>query len=122
MFSGGKFSHLEAFDLTFRFWVFKPSSPTATDIKLSHDPSPSILTRALPERASSSEPQAKRQKSEAVSEPSTIVARASSNSYNTLDDVLNDIDSAVHDVMEKLELTNDTTRTQYTPIDPKKNE
>ena len=44
-----------------------------------------------------------------------------SNVYTTLDDVLEDIDCAVTDVMEKLELPNGAARNQYMPISPEKN-
>lgn len=78
------------------------------------------MTRNLPDR-SSSEPQLKRHKSENGTELSTILARATSNTYSSLDDVLEDIDSAVHDFVDKLELTNGTPRNQYSQPDPVKN-
>ncbi|RDL31869.1 Uncharacterized protein BP5553_09271 [Venustampulla echinocandica] len=86
------------------------------DVLKSHDTVPSILTRPLPDRASSSEPQAKRQKAEDVSETqNTIVTRVASNTYKDLDDVLEDIDTAVSDILEKLELPNGAARNQYIP-------
>lgn len=92
------------------------------DILRSHDTSPSILSRTLPPRTPSAEPQAKRQKSETGSEPTTILSRAASNAYTSVDEALGDIDTAVNDIIEKLELADSTTRIQYSTVDPEKNE
>ena len=86
-----------------------------SNISRSHDTSPSILTRPLPDRPVSNEPQNKRQKSDAAVEP-TILSRSSSNAYTTLDGVLNDIDAAVSDIMDKLQLSDAATRNQFIPI------
>jgi len=91
--------------------------PTISDIQSSHDTTPSILTRSLPDRTPSAEPQAKRQKAEGRTEaPSSIMTRVLSRTYNSIDDILNDIDSAVSDMMDKLQLPNGTARNQYIPI------
>lgn len=77
----------------------------------SHDPDPSVLTRSLLEPAFSNESAAKRQKANA----STILARAKSNVYATLDDVLQDIDDVVAELGEKYELPNSSTQNHYRP-------
>jgi hypothetical protein len=83
----------------------------------SHDSDPFVLTRPLAERASSTEPQAKRQKAEGSDEASTVITRSSANLYSTLDDVLEDIDSAVSDIMKELGLSDDAVRNhQFTPL------
>jgi hypothetical protein len=90
---------------------------TSADSLTSHDTVPSILNRALPDRASSTGPQAKRQKAEDGTEtPSSIITRLSSNAYKSLDEVLDDIDTAVSDIKDKLELPNGSSRNQYIPI------
>jgi hypothetical protein len=79
--------------------------------------SPSILNLSLPNRASSTEPQAKRQRPEDSAEgPSSIMTRLSTNVYHSIDEVLEDVDSAVSDVIEKLQLPNGAARNQYIPI------
>ncbi|KAG9228569.1 hypothetical protein BJ875DRAFT_477129 [Amylocarpus encephaloides] len=81
------------------------------------DTTPSILTRLLPRRASSVEPQAKRQKAEDVSlDQTTIAMRAASGVYQKLSDVLDDVDAAVADIEEKLQLPNAFSQNQYVPI------
>ncbi|ESZ96175.1 hypothetical protein SBOR_3450 [Sclerotinia borealis F-4128] len=98
------------------------------DVLKSHDPSPSILTRPLPEPSPSTEPQAKRQKSDGTTDSSTdspiesptdsptILSRASSNKYITVDEVLKDIDTAAFDIIERLQLSNGSNRNQYIPV------
>ncbi|KAF4635130.1 hypothetical protein G7Y89_g2967 [Cudoniella acicularis] len=86
------------------------------DVLKGYDTIPSILTRSLPDRASSAEPQAKRQKAEDVAETqNNIMTRTASNVYSNLDEVLEDVDAAVSDIMEKLQLPNGATRNQFIP-------
>ncbi len=62
-------------------------------------------------------PQAKRQKSEDSSEtPTTVLTRFSANIYNNVDEVLEDIDTAVTDIMDKLQLPNGAARNQFIPV------
>jgi hypothetical protein len=84
----------------------------------SFDPQPSVLRRPLAERASSTEPQAKRQKAEGRGEGSTILTRVSANTYSTLDGVLRDIDSAVSGIIGELDIPDDPGRHRYMPISP----
>ncbi|KAJ8063769.1 hypothetical protein OCU04_007630 [Sclerotinia nivalis] len=86
------------------------------DVLKSHDPSPSILTRPLPEPTPSVEPQAKRQKSDGPTDSPTILSRASANRYLTIDEVLKDIDTAASDIIERLQLSNGANRNQYIPV------
>ncbi|KAI9643484.1 hypothetical protein NHQ30_008103 [Ciborinia camelliae] len=86
------------------------------DVLKSHDPSPSILTRPLLEPSPSAEPQAKRQKSDGATDSPTILSRASSNKYLTIDEVLKDIDTAASDIIERLQLSNGANRNQYIPV------
>ncbi|CAD6455966.1 85c7898d-6331-4c8d-aadb-0b9b19cd73bd [Sclerotinia trifoliorum] len=86
------------------------------DVLRSHDPSPSILTRPLPEPTPSIEPQAKRQKSDGPTDSPTILSRASANKYLTIDEVLKDIDTAASDIIERLQLSNGANRNQYIPV------
>ncbi|KAJ5046551.1 uncharacterized protein L3040_003791 [Drepanopeziza brunnea f. sp. 'multigermtubi'] len=87
------------------------------DVMKADDTTPSILSRSLPSRPSSSGPQAKRQKSEENSETSTsILERHSANTYNNVTEVLNDIDAAVADIMDKLELPDGAARNQFIPV------
>lgn len=44
------------------------------------------------------------------------------NTYTSIDDVLRDIDLAVNDITETLELADGATRNQYLAVDPEKNE
>lgn len=86
-------------------------------ISNSDDITPSILSRSLPSRTSSSGPQAKRQKSEDNSDSSTsILERHSANTYNNVSEVLEDIDTAVADIMDKLQLPNGASRNQFIPV------
>ncbi|KAH6677391.1 hypothetical protein B0J14DRAFT_535867 [Halenospora varia] len=86
------------------------------DVLKTYDTIPSILSRTLPQR-DSAEPQAKRQKAEDGAElQSCILARADSNAYKTLDDVLRDVDTAVSDITEKMQLPNGAARNQFIPI------
>ena len=73
------------------------------------------MTRPLPERASSTEPHAKRQKADGNEDASTILARASANYYTTIEDVLEDVDTAVSDVVQKLELSGSAVHNQHKP-------
>jgi hypothetical protein len=82
----------------------------------SHDTTPSILKKSLPERASSDEHQAKRHKAEGGTESTTILTRQSSNSYSTVEEVLADIDLVISDIAEKLQLSN--SGNQYLPPSP----
>ncbi|KAI6709010.1 hypothetical protein JHW43_008466 [Diplocarpon mali] len=84
------------------------------DVLRAEDIAPSILTRSLPDRPSSSGPQAKRQKSEDDSANSTsILARLSANTYCNVTEVLRDIDTAVLDITEKLELPNGAASNRF---------
>ncbi|RAL64582.1 hypothetical protein DID88_001617 [Monilinia fructigena] len=86
------------------------------DVLKGHDPSPSILTRPLPEQTSSTEHQVKRQKSDGATDSPTIISRASENKYLTIDEVLRDIDTAASDIIERLQLSNGANRNQYIPV------
>jgi hypothetical protein len=89
----------------------------------SYDTTPSILTRQIPDQRSGSEPQSKRQKGEDSNEPqTTIMARFSANLYHNLDEVVEDIDTATADIMDKLQLPNGATRNQYIPISANQSE
>ncbi|RFU28395.1 hypothetical protein B7463_g7935, partial [Scytalidium lignicola] len=94
------------------------SPPNNGLLASSYDTSPSILNRQLPDRSSSTEPHAKRQKSEPPFEQSSILARCSGTAYSDLDDVLHDIDAAVSDILESLQLPNGAA--QSTPVSPTK--
>ncbi|EPE26821.1 hypothetical protein GLAREA_02735 [Glarea lozoyensis ATCC 20868] len=92
------------------------SSRALTDRGIRFDTIPSILTRPLPPRTPSTEPQAKRQKSDdAADSQSTIIARAASQVYQSFEDVIEDIDRAVSDIEEKMQLPNPSNRNQYIP-------
>ncbi|KAK2629012.1 hypothetical protein QTJ16_002115 [Diplocarpon rosae] len=86
------------------------------DVLKAEDIVPSILTRSLPDRPSSSGPQAKRQKSEEDSENSTsVLTRFSANTYSNVAEVLRDIDTAVADIIDKLQPPNDAARDRFIP-------
>ncbi|KAM0131467.1 hypothetical protein ACHAP3_006828 [Botrytis cinerea] len=86
------------------------------DVLKSHDPSPSILTRALPESIPSTEPHAKRQKSDGATDSPTILSRATAHEYLTIDEVLKDVDTAASDIIERLQLTVGSNQNQYIPV------
>ncbi|QSZ31999.1 hypothetical protein DSL72_001568 [Monilinia vaccinii-corymbosi] len=86
------------------------------DVLKRHDPSPSILTRPLPEPTTSAEHQVKRQKSDGATDPPSIISRASENKYLTVDEVLKDIDTAASDIIERLQLSIGANRNQYIPV------
>jgi hypothetical protein len=90
------------------------------DINPSHDLQPSILKRPLTDRASSNEPQPKRQKADGRGNASNIMTRVSTNIYGTLDEVLRDIDSAVSSLITELELPDDAVQRRHNPIAPEK--
>ncbi|KAH9214979.1 hypothetical protein DL95DRAFT_435748 [Leptodontidium sp. 2 PMI_412] len=93
------------------------------DVLKADDTTPSILSRSLPERPSSSGPQAKRQKSDESSETSTsILTRQSANAYRNVKEVLEDIDTAVADIKDKLQLPNGAARNQYIPVSASQSE
>jgi len=48
--------------------------------------------------------------------------RVASTSYSAVEEILKDIDSAVSDALAKLDLPDDSARSQYLPISPDKNE
>ncbi|KAM3086414.1 hypothetical protein ACMFMG_000549 [Clarireedia jacksonii] len=105
--------------------TIKPPAPTIDtqalvkdliDVLQSHDPSPSILTRPLPERSASSEPQAKRQKSDDAIDSPSIASKSAANQYVIVDEVLKDIDAAASDIIERLQLSNGANRNQYIPV------
>ena len=72
----------------------------------------------LPARASSIEPSPKRKKSEPFNDVSTINGRANAGVYSSLEDVLNDVNTACVAILGDLCLPNGSARTQYTPISP----
>ncbi|KAI9743224.1 MAG: hypothetical protein M1818_003070 [Claussenomyces sp. TS43310] len=82
------------------------------EVLKSYDTSPSILNRQIPTRESSTEPQAKRQRSEAAS----IIARASSEVYSSLEDVMTDVKTVCSAMLEELRLPSEAVRTQYSPM------
>ncbi|KAG9244322.1 hypothetical protein BJ878DRAFT_441579 [Calycina marina] len=90
------------------------------DVLKSQDPS-SIMTRKLT-TSSSNEHQTKRQKGANSTEQSTILDRASSNSYSTVEEILGDIDASVSDVLSETTSSNEAARTQYQSVSPEKNE
>ncbi|KAL2072140.1 hypothetical protein VTL71DRAFT_11483 [Oculimacula yallundae] len=93
------------------------------DVLKADDTNPSILSRSLPQRPSSSGPQAKRQKSDESSESSSsILTRLSTNVYSDIKEVLEDIDVAVADIKDKLQLPNGAARNQYIPISSSQSE
>jgi hypothetical protein len=94
--------------------------PITADAEPSHDTTPSILKRSLPGCASSDEHQAKRHKTEGSAEHTTILTRQLSNSYSTIEEVLEDIDLAVSDITEKLQLPKGAN--QYLPPSPSQTE
>ncbi|CZT01349.1 related to tpa inducible protein [Rhynchosporium graminicola] len=92
------------------------------DVLKEDDTNPSILSRSLPQRPSSSGPQVKRQKSDEGSETSSILTRLSTNVYNNVKDVLEDIDAAVADIKNKLQLPDGAARNQYIPVSSSQSE
>ncbi|PQE28084.1 hypothetical protein CJF32_00005852 [Rutstroemia sp. NJR-2017a WRK4] len=86
------------------------------DVLKSHDPSPSILTRPLPERAPSAEPQTKRPKPDDAIDSPSIASKSAANKYAVVDEVLKDIDAAASDIIERLQLSNGANRNQYIPV------
>ncbi|TAQ87636.1 hypothetical protein B7494_g4064 [Chlorociboria aeruginascens] len=121
---GSQIQVMDLIDILKRYvcWIHPPPKMTSVGLftfescthSYSHDTSPSILTRPLPERALSAEHQAKRQKAEDIAEPSNIITRLVSNSYTTMDEVLEDIDAAVSDIVDRLHLPNNAIRPQNT--------
>ena len=97
-----------------------PCPRKVIDINTSHDPQPSILRRPLADRASSNEPQPKRQKADGRGDASNIATRVSTNVYVTLDEVLRDIDSAVSSYITDLDLPDDAVQRRHNPIAPEK--
>lgn len=96
---------------------------SADDKKNSYDTTPSILTRQIPDQRDGSEPQSKRQKGDDSNErQTTILTRLSAKSYQNLDEVLEDIDTAVADITDKLQLPNGAARNQYIPISANQSE
>jgi hypothetical protein len=84
----------------------------------SYDTVPSILNRQLPQ--DSSEPDIKRAKSEdGKADVSSINARASSNAYMSLEDVVSDIKSTTTSLLADLKLPTGSSRNQYMPITPR---
>ncbi|KAK0113766.1 hypothetical protein ONS95_014016 [Cadophora gregata] len=93
------------------------------DVLKADDTTPSILSRSLPERPSSSGPQAKRQKSDDTSETSSsILSRQAAKAYTNVKEVLEDIDTAVADIQDKLQLPNGTARNQFIPFSASQSE
>ncbi|POS84671.1 hypothetical protein EPUL_005239 [Erysiphe pulchra] len=82
------------------------------------DPTPSILTRSIPDLPRLSGPDSKRQKAGEVKavedgdSPTSIIGRLSSNAYTTVDEVLGDIDAAVNEIVDKLDLSNSVGQNQ----------
>jgi hypothetical protein len=81
-----------------------------------------VLNRSLPTRKASTEPQSKRSKADTNTGVSTILTRASSGEYSSLDDVISDVKVAATAVYEELRLPSSAARTQYTPIPPEASE
>lgn len=77
------------------------------------DTVPSILEHPLSQRDDSKEPQAKRSKSEDVS---NIATRVAANAYSSLEDVVSDVKSASKLLVELLQLPNGSIRSQYMPL------
>merc|ERR1711977_90406 len=93
------------------------------DVLKADDTTPSILSRSLPERPPSSGPQAKRQKPDDSSENFTsILTRLSTNAYTNVKEVLEDIDTAVADIKDKLQLPNGAARNQFIPFSASQSE
>ncbi|KAE8445596.1 hypothetical protein EG329_013229 [Mollisiaceae sp. DMI_Dod_QoI] len=86
------------------------------DVLKEFDTTPSVLQRSIPDRPSSAGPQAKRQKAEDKDAQQSILTRFSANAYKTMDEVLEDIDTAVSDILDTLRLPNGTARNQAMPI------
>ncbi|RKF73668.1 hypothetical protein GcM1_243125 [Golovinomyces cichoracearum] len=87
------------------------------DILKADDPTPSILTRSIPDLPRSSGHDPKRPKAgEASISQTTILYRISSDYYQSVDEVLNDIDAAVNEITDKLELSNAVIQNQCTAI------
>ncbi|CAG8950937.1 hypothetical protein HYFRA_00003155 [Hymenoscyphus fraxineus] len=87
------------------------------DILKGLDTVPSILERPLNDRPSLTEPQAKRQKAQDGSEvKNTILTRAAAHAYESLDAVLEDLNAAVLDMEEKMQLPNSAARNHYMPV------
>ncbi|KAI1006389.1 hypothetical protein K3495_g1835 [Podosphaera aphanis] len=85
------------------------------DVLKANDATPSILTRSIPKSPLSDKPDSKRQKPEENPESRTsILSRLSSNVYKSVDEVLEDIDAAVHDMVYCLEPPNGIAKNQYT--------
>ncbi|RKF57552.1 hypothetical protein OnM2_073035 [Erysiphe neolycopersici] len=82
------------------------------------DPTPSILTRSIPDLPRLSGPESKRQKAgelvavEDGESSTSIIGRLSSNAYTTVDEVLGDIDAAVNEIVDKLDLSNSVGQNQ----------
>lgn len=83
------------------------------------DTTPSILERSLSKQADSKEPQAKRAKSD---DTSTILARAATNAYSSLDDIVSDIKVASDTLIDELQLPDGSNRSQYTPLSPRESQ
>lgn len=89
-----------------------------TNTKPRDDPTPSILTRSIPDLPRLSGPDSKRQKAEEGTTvedagcPTSIIGRFSSNAYSTIDEVLGDIDAAVNEIVDKLDLSNSVGQNQ----------
>ncbi|KHJ33260.1 hypothetical protein EV44_g1149 [Erysiphe necator] len=77
------------------------------------DTTPSILTRSIPELPRLNCSNSKRQKADEAGEPPTsIMGRLSSNTYTNIDEVLADIDAAVNEIVDKLDLSNSVGQNQ----------
>lgn len=79
------------------------------DVLKEFDTTPSVLDRPISDRPSSAGPEAKRQKPEGTDTQRSILTRYSGDVYKNTDEVLEDIDSAVSNMMDTLRLPNGTT-------------
>ncbi|CZR64220.1 related to tpa inducible protein [Phialocephala subalpina] len=80
------------------------------DVLKEFDTTPSVLDRPISDRPSSAGPEAKRQKAESTDTQRSILTRFSGDVYKNIDEVLEDIDSAVSDMMDTLRLPNGTAQ------------
>ncbi|KAI0968489.1 hypothetical protein F4678DRAFT_201195 [Xylaria arbuscula] len=71
------------------------------------DPTPSILKRPLPEFDSTSEPDAKRQKSVENRLPRSIADKVAQDGYDSVDAIITDIKSSITDQLAELRLVKD---------------
>ncbi|KAN0101857.1 hypothetical protein V8E51_012367 [Hyaloscypha variabilis] len=89
------------------------------DVLKGFDTSPSILNRPIQLRRSSGSPQAKRQKAEDGEDSdvpeTTVMTRYEAKEYTTLEEVLQDIDTAASSMMDKLQPPNGAARNQFRP-------